>query len=150
MYILGIVLSRVIEEYLFAYFPISINGASALSGGVAQAERNKKLSSKQYDQIKDISVEVLKSKYDDRMGYSTSIYSIELGEYIMASKNLTSLKWPEPNWRAYVNALKRETNTSKNPEEIYSAAKYTTKRNNLKFINFPKKNLRIIQAGIDI
>lgn len=143
----GIVLSRVINEYLFAYFPISINGASALSGGVAQAERKKKLSSKQYDQIKDISVEVLKSKYDDRMGYSTSIYSIELGEYIMASKNLTSLKWPEPNWRAYVNALKRETNTSKNPEEIYNAAKYTAKTNNLKFVTFSKKKFKNYSGG---
>lgn len=138
----GIVLSRVIEDYLYAYFPLTINGASALSGGIAQGTQ-KKINKELLDQIKDITIAKLESKYDDRIGYAPSVYSMELGEYLLASKNVNSIKWPKPNWRNYVSALKRDALFSENQIEIYEAAKTTIKKNNLKFIYLPKlKNLK--------
>ena len=87
----GIVLSRVIEDYLYAYFPLTINGASALSGGIAQGTQ-KKINKEQLEQIKDITIAKLENEYDDRIGYAPSVYSMELGEYLLASKNLNSIK----------------------------------------------------------
>jgi glycosyltransferase involved in cell wall biosynthesis len=133
----GIVLSRVIQKYLYTYFPFTINGASALSGGVAQGTQ-KKINKELLDQVKDISIANLEKKYDERIGYSPSVYSIELGEYLLASKNLQTLHWPKPNWRNYISALMRDAKSSENQDEVYKAAKFTIKKNGMKFIYLPK------------
>ena len=138
----AIVLTRVIKDYLYAYFPLTINGASALSGGVVQGTQ-KKINEKQQEQVKDISIAKLEKEYDDSIGYCPSVYSIELGEYLLASKNLNTLKWPKPNWRNYISALKRDALISENQIQIYEAARHTIKKNKLKFIYLPKpKNLK--------
>lgn len=133
----GIVLSRVVKNYIYTYFPFTLNGASALSGGVAQGTQ-KKIDKDQQDQVKDISISILEKKYDERIGYCPSVYSIELGEYLLAKKNLYTLEWPNPNWRNYISAIMREAQTSENQDEIYKAAKLTIKKNKLKFLYLPK------------
>lgn len=55
----GIVLSRVIDKYAQVYFPITLNGASRLSGGVLQGERSRLISKIESEQIDDISKEAL-------------------------------------------------------------------------------------------
>ena len=75
----GIALSSVIKKYYYASFPLTVNGASAKSSGVIQGKSN--LSKKQKEQI----VDVLSSKqryHRDIGGFSTSIASIVMGEYL--------------------------------------------------------------------
>jgi glycosyltransferase involved in cell wall biosynthesis len=139
----GIVLSRVIDKYAQVYFPITLNGASRLSGGVLQGERSRLISKIESDQIDDISKEALEKKYDSRIGSSTSVYSIELGEYILASKNHPDFKWPTPKWSKYISALMREISHggTKNHSEIFEAAKFTAKQINIKF-KYKRKKIR--------
>ena len=100
------------------FFPLSINAASRLSGGYLQTKRNGEKKEEFYNQIKDLNIETLSKSYDAVIGKSTAVYSIELGEYLLAKKNLTTINWPEPKWKKYLKALERELNTSQNKEEI--------------------------------
>ena len=64
----------------------------------------------------------LEKKYDPRIGYSPSIYSIELGEYLMASKDLPSFDWPKPKWRKYIFNLEEKHYYQIIQNAIYQAA----------------------------
>ncbi len=135
----GIVLSRVAHKYLQTFFPLSINAASRLSGGYLQSKRNLEKKEEFYNQIKDLNIETLSKSYDAVIGKSTAVYSIELGEYLLAKKNLTTINWPEPKWKKYLKALERELNTSQNKEEIKNSILHTA---NAKKINYKISNIK--------
>ena len=129
----GIALSRVTDQYLQTFFPLSINGASRLSGGYLQTQRDLEKKDEFYNQIKDLNLETLSKSYDEAIGKSTAIYSIELGEYLLAKKNIKTINWPEPKWKKYLKALERESKNSTVKEEIQNSILHTAKVKNIRY-----------------
>jgi len=128
----AVALATVIEEYLYASFPLTVNGASNKSSGVIQGLRNR--STSQEDLIPDILTSG--EKYHKDIGsFSGSIASIVLGEYLLAQSNIKTVNMPDPNWRAYVNYMIYESQGSQRKKEILDAARFTAKsRKMLAFI----------------
>ncbi len=141
----GIVLSRVANKYLQTFFPLSINAASKLSGGYLQSKRNLEKNDKFFNQIKDLNLETLSKGYDNAIGKSTAVYSIELGEYLLAKKNIPKIFWPEPKWKNYLKALERELKTSENKEEIQNSILHTA---NFKNINRKKSKQKSLNEVV--
>ena len=129
----SIVLASEIKKYLFATFPLTINGASEKSSGVMQGL--KKINLEQKNLISD----VLNSgeRYHKDIGpFSSSIASIVLGEYLLAKSIKFGFNGPDPSWLSYVNYLVYEARSSDNPQRILAAAEYTTKARKLPSLVF--------------
>ncbi|MBF0105210.1 MAG: glycosyltransferase family 2 protein [Deltaproteobacteria bacterium] len=139
----GIALSPFIGDYLQAFFPLTVNGASSMSSGVMQGlkERTKE----EEELIKDITPAALKSAYHADMGSSTSVVSIAFGEFLTARSRIKSVKWPRPRWRLYVKRLIREALQSFNQEAILASARYTVGRRKL-FMRVPRPKLGLTPA----
>ena len=107
---------------MFSNFPLTVNAASNKSSGVIQGE-----SSHTEDQKSQISDALYSGdKYHKDIGsFSSSIYAIVMGEYLLAKDNLINTKLPKPNWRSYVSRLIKEALLSKNTEAIMASAKHT-------------------------
>lgn len=118
----GIAVATALDSYIYADFPLSINGASAKSSGVIQGL--KELSPEQKLHVKD----VISSgeHYDKRIGeFSSSIASIVLGEYLIARNQLDASSLKSPSWISYILYLLYESRSSQKYYEIVAAAKHT-------------------------
>jgi glycosyltransferase involved in cell wall biosynthesis len=142
----GIALSPFVGAYLQAWFPLSVNGASSMSGGVLQGMTTR--TPEEEGLIKDISPAALKRGYHPDIGLSTSVVSIAYGEYLLARSRLQSVKWPKPRWRRYVKALIREAVRSTNQEAILASARHTVKRRKM-LIYIPKPRYTSSPSGSD-
>jgi hypothetical protein len=142
----GIALSPFVGAYLQAWFPLSVNGASSMSGGVLTGMTTR--TPEEEGLIKDISPAALKRGYHPDIGLSTSVVSIAYGEYLLARSRLQSVKWPKPRWRRYVKALIREAVRSTNQEAILASARHTVKRRKM-LIYIPKPRYTSSPSGSD-
>ena len=134
----GIVVASFIDFYAYSEFPITLNAASSKSSGVLQSKKN--LTKNQKKHIAD----VLNSgqKYDHRLGdFNTSINSIVLGEYLLASENLKGFRGRQPSWLLFILALRREVKNSHEPERICNAIRYTQKKTRI-YLPIPKFSLK--------
>ena len=125
----SIAIAACINNYVYASFPLSVNGASSSSSGVMQGIP--KIEKKQKNMISD----VLNShtKYHKDIGkFNTSIGAIVMGEYLLAKENLCKLNFPKPSWNKYVKYLFHEAKSSKTPELIIKAATFTIAARNIK------------------
>lgn len=121
-------LAAVVENYLYASFPLTVNGASHKSSGVIQGLKNR--SCTQESLISDV-LDSGKTYHKDIGNFSGSIASIVLGEYLLAKSNITGVNLPKPNWRAYVHYLIYEAQGSVRKLEILKAARYTAVSRNM-------------------
>ncbi len=131
----GIAISPFIGCYLQALFPLSINGASSMSGGVLQGLSRK--TREEEALISDITPAALSKSYHPDIGQSISIVSMSLGEYIIATYKVRNAKWPTPKWRRYVKALIKDASGSPVQDSIIESAMHTIRRRGLN-IGIPK------------
>jgi hypothetical protein len=123
-------LANELDNYFYAYFSLTLNGASNKSSGVLQGLSE--LSSEQKELIPDAMNSG--SMYHPDIGpFSSSIASIALGEYLLAKDRIRGFKGRSPSWFLYVLYLIRESKYTEKPSEIISAARFTSRRRKLPF-----------------
>lgn len=129
----GIVLSKVIDNYIYSEYPFSINGASKHSNGTS--------SIRQSSSVKNSPAEKFKTEntltYDCRLLLAPSVSVCVIGEYLFAKENLPTLIFTEPNWNQYLKALIRNTRSSYFSDELIKSANHTANILKIKF-NMPK------------
>ena len=125
----SIAIAASIEKYIYAMFPLSVNGAAKHSSGVKQGVPN--LS----EDLKKTIPDVLSSgnRYHPDIGpFSSSVASIVMGEYLIAKSILKEFHFPEPNWRNYITYMTREAKGSNQAERILNAARHTKRRRGIR------------------
>jgi glycosyltransferase involved in cell wall biosynthesis len=125
----AIAISSVIDNYIYADFPLSVNGASSSSSGVMQGKTD--IDKEQKTMISDV-LSSHKIYHKDIGPFNTSIAAIVMGEYHLAIDILQSVKLPKPNWKLYIKYLIHEAKYSKNPELIMQAAEFAKNSRNIK------------------
>lgn len=125
----GIVLSKVIDRYIFSQYPFSINGASKHSNGTSLI--------KQSSSEKNTPAEKFRLEnsliYDSRLQPAPSVALCVMGEYLFAKESFPLIVFAEPNWRAYLKALIRNAHFSCFPNDLLESAKHTS---NMLTMNF--------------
>jgi len=125
----SIATAAAIDKYIYAMFPLSVNGAAEHSSGVKQGVPN--LS----EDLKKTIPDALSSghRYHPDIGpFSSSIASIVMGEYLIAKEILKEFHFPDPEWRPYIKYLIREAKSSSQPDLILNAARHTKIRRGIK------------------
>ena len=129
----GIVLSKIIAEYIYSDYPFSINGASKHSNGTSFV--------KQSSSTKSTPIATFWSEnslaYDERLLLAPSVSICVIGEYLFAKENLPTFIFTEPNWHQYLKALIRNTRSSYFSDELIKSANHTANILKIKF-NMPK------------
>jgi glycosyltransferase involved in cell wall biosynthesis len=125
----SVAIAASIDKYIYAMFPLSVNGAAKYSSGVKQGLPN--LS----EDLKKTIPDVLSSgnRYHPDIGpFSSSVASIVMGEYLIAKSNLKKFYFPEPNWRNYIKYMIREAKSSNQADLILTAARHTIRRRGIR------------------
>jgi glycosyltransferase involved in cell wall biosynthesis len=126
----GIVLSKVINNYIYTKYPFSINGASRHSNGTSVIRQSNDVKNSPYEKFKMEN----KLKYDDALMMVPSVSVGVIGEYLNAKKNISQLSFNELNWKSYINSLIRSLPSSNFPNEIIKSIQHTANSKNIKII----------------
>ncbi|MDD2714784.1 MAG: glycosyltransferase family 2 protein [Candidatus Wallbacteria bacterium] len=132
----GIVLSRVIDRYLWSRYPFSVNGASRHSNGTASTNPNLDLKDSPAQKF----IQENKIQFDQRLKLAPTVITTVMGEYLQAREFNPGLGFTEPDWNTYIKALVKEARTSQWSLQIMQSAVHTATALNLKCPGSVPKN----------
>jgi len=117
----GIVLSKIVDEYVYSKFPFSINGASRHSNGTSLVRQSGSEKNTPSEKFKSENTLV----FDDKVQMAPSVVVCVMGEYLFAEKILENIPFAKIDWKLYVNAVIRSAKTSFFPDKILESARHT-------------------------
>lgn len=119
----GIALSMVADSYLLSAIPFSVNGASRHSNGTSVMRSQSNDAGSPAAQFASENL----VEYDPRIRLAPSTVVFVLGEYLLASRFLPGLQFPEPDWNRYVRALIKNAAGSFASAQIINSAAHTAR-----------------------
>jgi glycosyltransferase involved in cell wall biosynthesis len=119
----AIVLSMMTNRYLLSEYPFSVSGNSRHSIGHSYfGARTNGANSPGARWLAENCQE-----YDPRVKMAGCVATTVMGEYLLARKFFPGIRFPEPPWKAYVQALIRHARTSVFADDILQSAAHTAK-----------------------